>query len=230
MRTALILLGPPGAGKGTQARRISVEFAYPAVSTGDILREAVKGRTELGKRAQTYMDSGALVPDELVDAIVKERLARADCDRGFLLDGYPRTIPQAKFLEGLIAQERDSKIIVIGVHVDNAFLMERLANRWTCPKCGKLFNASLNPSKAGDRCDECDTPLVLRKDDTPTVVAERLQVYARETEPLISYFKDRGLYREVDGSQSVDGVYAAISNVVRTERQRSSTSAQPDRT
>lgn len=221
-RITIVLLGPPGAGKGTQARRVSAEFGYPAISTGDILREAIRNGTGLGKQAQRYMDSGALVPDDLVDAIVKARLMRDDCAQGFLLDGYPRTIHQAKSLEKLLAKEK-TKILVIGIQLGHDLLAARLAGRWTCPNCGKLFNASSNPSSAGDRCDGCNTPLVLRTDDSAEVVEERLQVYLQETKPVIDYFKERGLYVEVDGGRSVDEVYAAISEAIRKEQRSGAT-------
>jgi adenylate kinase len=217
-RIAVVLLGPPGAGKGTQARRITVEFGYPAISTGDMLREATKNQTELGKQAQGYMDSGLLVPDELVDAIVKARLQREDCARGFLLDGYPRTIHQARFLEKLLA-EQVTKMLVIGIELDPDVLVARLAGRWTCPGCGKLFHASSNPSKAGNQCDECGAPLASRKDDSPEVVEERLQVYLQETKPVIDYFKKRGIYIGVDGGKPVDEVYAAVSRAIGKELQ-----------
>ena len=215
-RVAVVLLGPPGAGKGTQARRISAEFAYPAISTGDMLREAIKNQTQLGKQAQRYMDSGALVPDDLVDAIVEARLRREDCARGFMLDGYPRTLHQAKFLEKLLA-EQNTRMVVIGIQLDHGVLVSRLAGRWMCPNCGKLFNSSSNPSKAGNRCDECGTLLASRKDDSPEVVEERLQVYLQETKPVIDYFKKRDLYVEVDGGNPVDDVYRAVSGAIRKE-------------
>ncbi len=218
MRTAIILLGPPGAGKGTQARRISAEFKIPAISTGDMLREAVKNQTELGRQAQRYMDSGALVPDELVDAIVKARLAREDCTSGFLLDGYPRTIHQAEFLEKLLVVDPANRILVAGIEIDPALLVARIAGRRTCAKCGKMFNATSNPSKAGDRCDECGTVLALRKDDSPEVVGERLQVYLQETKPVVDFFRKRGLYFAVDGGKSVDEVYAAIVEIIKREQ------------
>jgi len=224
VRTAIVLLGPPGAGKGTQARRICAEFGYPAVSTGDMLREAVKNQTELGKQARRYMDAGLLVPDDLVDAIVRARLQRQDCARGVVLDGYPRTIHQAEFLEKLLAQDR-AKILVIGIQLERDLLVARLAARWTCPSCGKLFNASSNPSKAGNLCDECHTPLVLRKDDSAEVVGERLQVYLQETMPVIDYFKQRGLYIEVDGQKPADQVYAAVSEIIRKEQRSGATNS-----
>jgi adenylate kinase len=220
MRPGIILLGPPGAGKGTQARRVNAEFGYPAISTGDMLRDAVKNRTELGIRAQQYMDSGALVPDMLVDAIVESRLKREDCREGFLLDGYPRTLGQAEFLDRLFAGDSATRIVVIGIELDHSMLISRLANRWTCPNCGKMFNVASNRSKTGDRCDECAAPLVLRKDDSAEVVSERLQVYLQETKPLIDYFRNRGLYFEVDGSRSVDEVYKDISERIKREQRR----------
>ena len=215
-RIAVVLLGPPGAGKGTQARRISAEFGYPAISTGDMLREAIKNQTELGKQAQRHMDSGGLVPDQLVDAIVKARLQREDCARGFVLDGYPRTLHQARFLEKLLAEE-NAGMLVIGIQLDHDLLVARLAGRWMCPGCGKLFNASSNPSKAGNRCDECGASLASRTDDSPEVVEERLQVYLQETRPVMDYFKQRGMYIEVDGGKLVDQVYAAVSRTIRKE-------------
>ena len=224
MRTAIILLGAPGAGKGTQARKITSEFGIPAISTGDMLREAVRNKTQLGIQAQRHMDSGGLVPDELVDAIVKARLERSDCARGFLLDGYPRTLHQSEFLEMLFAAEGNTAVLVIGIEIDHALLLSRLVNRWTCPNCGKLFNVTSHPSKAGDRCDECRTPLIVRKDDTASVVTERLRKYMQETKPVVEYFQTRGMYHPVDGSMSVDEVYAAISETIRREQKNEATS------
>jgi adenylate kinase len=224
MRTAIILLGAPGAGKGTQARKITVEFGIPAISTGDMLREAVRNKTGLGIQAQRYMDSGGLVPDELVDAIVKARLERSDCARGFLLDGYPRTLHQSEFLEMLFTAEGNTAVQVIGIEIDHALLLSRLINRWTCPNCGKMFNVTSNPSKAGDRCDECSAPLIVRKDDTASVVEERLRKYMQETKPVVEYFQSRGMYHPVDGSGSVDEVYAAISETIRREQKNEATS------
>ncbi len=169
MTVAIILIGPPAAGKGTQAKMVSDRFSFPRISTGDILREAVKNRTDLGKKAQAFMESGALVPDELVDAIAKARLIQDDCRDGFILDGYPRTIPQAEFLDGAFVG-RDMKTIVIGINVADQVLLGRISGRFSCPKCGKVFNAQSNPSRKGDRCDECDTTLVARKDDSAQVM------------------------------------------------------------
>ena len=203
------MLGPPGAGKGTQARMMSEQLKFPHISTGDMLREALKNQTELGKKAKAYMESGGLVPDELVDAIVAERLAREDTASGFILDGYPRTINQAEFLRKLF--ERDgTKTLTIGVEVGDDILIDRLSSRWTCPNCQKMFNSKLDPSKAGGKCDACGTSLVQRKDDTPEVIAQRLQVYHKATQPLIRYYQDCGLYFEVDGDRPADYVLSSI--------------------
>lgn len=211
------MLGPPGAGKGTQARKVSSALSFPQISTGDMLREALRNQTELGKKAQAFMESGVLVPDDLVDAIVRERLSRPDCGSGFILDGYPRTLHQAEFLQSLFA-ENGVRNLTIGIRVKDEVLIDRLAGRWTCPGCGKMFNVNSNPSCAGDRCDECGTGLVMRKDDTESVVRERLEVYRKETEPLIQYFKDRGSYIEVDGEVTVDEIFGGIMDIINSRR------------
>jgi adenylate kinase len=212
-RLAIIMLGPPGAGKGTQARMMGEELKFPHISTGDMLREALKNQTELGKKAKAFMESGALVPDDLVDAIVAERLEREDCSRGFILDGYPRTISQAESLQRLF--DRDgTKILTLGVEVGDSELIKRLSSRWTCPKCGKMFNANLDPSKVGGQCDECSTLLIQRKDDTAEVISERLQVYHKTTQPLIQYYQTKNVYVEVDGDKPVDEIYRAIMNII----------------
>jgi len=212
-RLAIIMLGPPGAGKGTQARMMGEELKFPHISTGDMLREALKNQTELGKKAKAYMESGGLVPDDLVDAIVAERLQRADCDRGFILDGYPRTIAQAEAVQKLFDKD-GTKILTLGVEVGDSELIKRLSSRWTCPKCGKMFNANLDPGKINGQCDECSTALVQRKDDTAEVIAERLQVYHKTTQPLIRYYQTKDAYIEVDGDKAVDEIYKAIMNIV----------------
>lgn len=212
-RLAIIMLGPPGAGKGTQARMMGEELQFPHISTGDMLREALKNQTELGKKAKAFMESGGLVPDDLVDAIVAERLKREDCDRGFILDGYPRTIAQAEAVQKLFDKD-GTKILTLGVEVGDGELIKRLSSRWTCPKCGKMFNANLDPSKIGGQCDECSTALVQRKDDTADVIAERLQVYHETTQPLIQYYQKKDVYVEVAGDKAVDEIYKAIMNII----------------
>jgi len=213
-RLAIIMLGPPGAGKGTQARMMGEELKYPHISTGDMLREALKNQTELGKKAKAFMESGALVPDELVDAIVVERLEREDCGRGFILDGYPRTSAQAESLQKLFDKD-GSRLLTLGVEVGDSELIKRLSSRWTCPQCGKMFNANLDPSKVGGQCDECSTTLVQRKDDTAEVIAERLEVYHKTTQPLIQYYQTKDAYVEVDGDRAVDEIYGAIINIIK---------------
>ncbi len=215
-RLALILFGPPAAGKGTQARMVGAALKVPSISTGDILREAVRNETELGKEAKRYMESGALVPDDLVDAIVKERLQREDCARGFILDGYPRTVHQAVFLESAF-KEDDLKIRVVGIAVADDVLIRRIAGRRSCPKCGKVFNFGNAPSSEGAVCDEDGTALVSRKDDSPEVMYQRLQVYHRQTRPLVDYYQGRRWYAEVDGDRPADEVNQSILQVVQSQ-------------
>lgn len=214
-RLAVVMLGPPGAGKGTQARMMSEALKFPHISTGDMLREALREQTELGKKAKTFMDSGSLVPDCLVDAMVSERLALPDAAEGFVLDGYPRTIPQADFLMSLLG--KDAKIVPIGVEVGERELIKRLSSRWNCPSCGRVFNANLDPAKAGGECC-CGARLIQRKDDTAAVITERLEVYHRTTEPLVQYYRKRGGYVEVDGERDMAGIFEAIMAAVEYSR------------
>jgi adenylate kinase len=212
-RLAIVLLGPPGAGKGTQARMLSESLKLPHISTGDMLRDAMKNQTELGKKVQAFMDSGSLVPDGLVDAIIVERIGREDCSRGFILDGYPRTIQQTQVLQSLL-DENGGKILTVGVEVSESILIKRLSARWTCPKCGKMFNAQLDPGKINGRCDECSASLVQRKDDTEEVIAKRLQVYYEATQQLIRHYQDQRSYVKVDGTRSINDVFDTIVNLI----------------
>lgn len=212
-RLAIIMLGPPGAGKGTQARMMSESLKLPHVSTGDMLREALKNQTELGKKTKTFMESGALVPDDLVNAIVAERLGREDCRSGFILDGYPRTIPQAECIHSVLKKD-GTKVLTVWVEVGDNELIRRLSSRWTCPKCGKMFNAETDSSKAGGKCDECGDPLFQRKDDSAEVIAERLQVYHKTTRPLVRYYRDHGCYVEVNGYGAVEEIFGSIMNEI----------------
>jgi len=211
------MLGPPGAGKGTQARMIGESLKLAHVSTGDMLREALRTQSELGKRARPFIESGALVPDDLVDAIVAERLEREDCREGFILDGYPRTIPQAEFLGSIFDKDR-TRILAIAVEVGGPELIRRLSSRWTCPKCGKMFNANLDPGKAGGICDACGADLIQRKDDTPEVIAERLQVYQKATQPLIEYYRARSSYVEVMGDRPAEEIFQSIAGAIKQVR------------
>jgi adenylate kinase len=224
MKTALILFGPPGAGKGTQARRLSAELGYPSVSTGDILREAVAAGTELGQSARKYMESGLLVPDEVVDGIARDRLMRPDCARGFILDGYPRTINQARHVESLFPPD-GLCTVVVGIRVADDALLQRLAGRRTCPGCAKMFHVQSSPSRSGDRCDECGTQLVQRRDDSEQVVKERLRVYQNNTRPLIDFYRSREVYFEVDGSGTVDSIFESILGIVNARLSRGVASA-----
>jgi len=224
IRLGIILLGPPGAGKGTQARKLSVHYGCARISTGDMLREAVRKQTALGKKARRYIETGDLVPNALVDAMIRARLSRKDCENGFILDGYPRTIHQAEFLNILFENKR-VKIIAIGIRVSGDVLMERLAGRWTCPRCGKIFNLESLPNRMKNRCDECNTLLVHRKDDSVRVVEERLQVYHDVTEPLTQYYAERSCYYLVDGEQPVEEIFETLKTIVADQEQHQRVSA-----
>ncbi|HKT78894.1 MAG TPA: adenylate kinase [Vicinamibacterales bacterium] len=208
MALNLIMLGPPGAGKGTQAERFARANGIPKISTGDMLREAVKAGTEIGLRAKAIMDGGGLVSDDVIIGIVKERLDRADAKPGFILDGFPRTVAQAKALDGLMIG-RDP-LIVVDIAVPEAELVRRLSSRRVCEDCGT--NAEAGDSAAG--CRKCGGRLKQRSDDAEAVVLERLKVYRRDTQPLVDYYKDRLTFRSVDGSQSMERVAADLAAAI----------------
>ena len=195
----LILLGAPGAGKGTQAEVIREKLSIPAVSTGNILREAQKNGTELGLKAKSYMESGALVPDEVVIGILKERIAQEDCQNGFILDGFPRTVPQAQALEEM-GVEIDR---VIDLEVSDEAILERMGGRRVCETCGASYHLAHNPPKTPGVCDKDGGKLVTRKDDAPETVRQRLQVYHEQTEPLKAFYESRGKLRFVEGQEEV---------------------------
>jgi adenylate kinase len=211
---AVILLGPPAAGKGTQAWRLGEEFGMPRISTGDMLREAVKAGNELGLQARRHMDAGELVPDALVDAIVRERLRRPDCAKGFILDGYPRTVAQSDVLERTCG-DLGATVLAVGIRVSDSALVDRVTSRSSCGNCGKVFNAATRP--ASGSCDACGGALAQRKDDSETVLRERLEVYRRQTEPLIERYRKFGWYREVDGERPIDDIYTQIAEAVRAQ-------------
>ncbi len=210
----LILLGPPGAGKGTQAKRLFSDLKIPQISTGDILREAVRQGTELGRIAKPIMDSGGLVPDDVVVGIVRERLLADDCKDGFVLDGFPRTIPQAEALGEALRQSGRKIDKVVSLEVPDAVIVERMSGRRSCPKDGSVFHVTQNPPKRVGVCDACGTELVQRDDDAPEKVQKRLVEYARQTAPLKDYYRGKGLLAQVDGVGSTEGIYAEIRRVI----------------
>jgi len=206
----LILMGLPGAGKGTQAEKINEKYGIPHISTGDMFRLAIKEGTPLGKEAQAYMDEGALVPDEVTNGIVKERLAKDDCKEGYLLDGFPRTIPQAEALED-ITKDLDRKLdYVIHVDVPEEKLVQRLTGRRVCPECGSSYHIIYNPPKVEGVCDKDGTELIQRDDDAEETVQKRLAVNVEQTKPLLDFYKGKGILISVDGDQSIDKVFADI--------------------
>ena len=210
----VILLGPANAGKGTQAKRLTRELGIPQISTGDILRQAVKDETPLGKQAGPLMAAGQLVPDALVIAIVKDRILQPDCQKGFILDGFPRTIPQAEALERGLAESGMALTGVISLEVPEALLLERAAGRRSCPKDGSVYHVTQNPPKQEGVCDLCGTELIQRVDDREDRVQARMVEYREKTEPLKAWYSERGLLREVPGIGSPDEVYGRIERAL----------------
>ncbi len=211
----LILLGAPGAGKGTQAKMISEKYGIPQISTGDMLREAVAKGTELGKKAKEYMDRGELVPDEVVIGIVRERLQQPDCSKGFILDGFPRTIAQAEALDKML-DELGMKIdAVINIAVPEEEVVKRIVNRRTCRKCGAVYHLIYNPPKEDNKCDKCGGELYQRDDDKEETVRERYRVYKENTEPLIDYYRKKGVLYDVDGTKDINGVWEEIDAILQ---------------
>ena len=206
----LILLGPPGVGKGTQAKLLIERFGIPQISTGDILRAAVKELTPMGVKAKGFMDSGALVPDAVVIGIVEERLAQQDCVKGFILDGFPRTVAQADALDQVLSGMSRAVDHVISLSVEKAELLKRLTGRRACPKCGAVFHLEFAPPKSDSRCDACSGELIQREDDKEGTILHRLAVYDEQTAPLIAYYASKGLLRSVDGLGTVEGIQSAI--------------------
>lgn len=206
----VVLLGPPGAGKGTQAKLLQDEFGAVQISTGDILRKAVADQTALGQQAAGFINSGALVPDGVIVNLVAERLKEPDCARGFLLDGFPRTIPQAESLDEILKNAGLSLNCVLSVQVPQAIIVERLAGRRTCRQCGALCHVAFNPPKVEGVCDRCGGELYQRDDDQEQTIANRLRVYEKQTAPLVRYYRERGLLRTIDGVGEVDQIRARV--------------------
>jgi adenylate kinase len=207
----IVLLGPPGAGKGTQAKQIVQRYGIPQISTGDLFRENMKLGTELGKKAQGYVDRGELVPDELVNDMVVDRITRPDCARGFILDGFPRTVGQAEWLDGFLAGRGSNlPLRVIKIAIDYDRLFKRLTGRRTCPVCGTIYNVYFNPPRVPDTCDKDGATLVFRKDDSEAAISERLKEYDTKTAPLTDYYRDRGSLVEISGDAPPEQVTADL--------------------
>ena len=210
----IIMLGAPGAGKGTQAKRIAEKYQVPHISTGDIFRANIKAGTELGKKAKAYMDQGALVPDELVVDLVADRVKQPDCEKGYVLDGFPRTIPQAESLTAALKERGEKMDYAIDVDVPDENIINRMSGRRACLACGATYHIAYNPPKKEGVCDQCGEPLVLRKDDKPETVKNRLEVYHQQTQPLIDYYKKEGILAQVDGTQNMDQVFEDIVKIL----------------
>lgn len=212
----LLLMGPPGAGKGTQAVKLVEKFSIPQISTGDMFRTAVKEGTELGKKAKACMDAGTLVPDEVTIGIVRERLSKDDCKGGFILDGFPRNVEQAKALEKILDELNLKLTKVLNIHVPAADLIERAVGRRICKKCGATYHVKFNAPKVDNVCDNCGENLYQRADDNEETMKNRLSVYEESTRPLIDYYEKVGLYTEIDGRQAIDKVTEDLVNVLNS--------------
>ncbi len=206
----IIMLGAPGAGKGTQAKKIAEKYGIPHISTGDIFRANIKNQTELGMKAKSYMDQGALVPDELTLELIMDRFTNDDCKNGYVLDGFPRTIPQAEALTKALADKQDAVDYAINVDVPDEAIVTRMSGRRACLTCGGTYHIKFNPTKVEGVCDACGGELVLRADDKPETVQKRLDVYHEQTQPLIDYYQTQNILKEVDGTLPLEEVFGAI--------------------
>ena len=210
----IIMLGAPGAGKGTQAKKIAEKYQIPHISTGDIFRANIKNGTELGKKAKTYMDQGLLVPDELVVDLVVDRVRQADCTKGYVLDGFPRTIPQAEALDKALADMGQKMDYAIDVDVPDENIINRMSGRRACVGCGATYHLVYAPTKVENICDKCGSELILRDDDKPETVKKRLDVYHEQTQPLIDYYTNSGILKEVDGTIDIEEVFNEIVKIL----------------
>ena len=210
----IIMLGAPGAGKGTQAKMLADKYKILHVSTGDIFRATIKNGTELGTKAKVYMDQGMLVPDELTCDLVVDRIKQDDCKDGYILDGFPRTIPQAECLDKALDALNDKIDFAVNVEVPDENIIRRMSGRRACLSCGRTYHIVYNPPKEEGICDECKKELVLRDDDKPETVEKRLKVYHEQTQPLIDYYRNKGVLAEVDGTRDMQEVFTAITDVL----------------
>jgi adenylate kinase len=210
----LLFLGPPGAGKGTQADKITTKFGWPQISTGDMLREAVKQGTDLGKEAKSYMEAGQLVPDSLILKIMAERLDRDDCKQGFILDGFPRSLAQAKTLDGMLAERNWKLDLVLCLEVPDEDLVQRITGRRVCRNCGATYHVTYKPPKQEGICDQCGSKdIYQRSDDNEATIRNRLSVYHEQTSPLIAYYEPQGILRKIDGTRSVAEISDQIAAI-----------------
>ena len=210
----IIMLGAPGAGKGTHAKKITEKFGIPAISTGDIFRENIKNGTELGKKAKEYMDAGNLVPDELVCDLVVDRLKQDDCKNGYILDGFPRTIPQAEALTAALAKDDDAIDYALEIFLEDQAIIDRMSGRRVCKSCGATYHVVNIPPKTEGVCDECDGELIVRDDDAPETVKKRLDVYHEQTAPLIDYYKKQVILKVIYGSNGLDTCFEEICGIL----------------
>lgn len=210
----IIMLGAPGAGKGTQAKIIADKYGVPHISTGDIFRANIKNGTELGKEAKGYMDKGLLVPDELTVRLLLDRVAQDDCSNGYVLDGFPRTIPQAEVLDSELTKLGDSVDYAVDVDVPDENIINRMSGRRSCKDCGAIFHVQYNPPKKENCCDVCGGELILRDDDKAETVKKRLDVYHEQTAPLIAHYKEAGSLHEIDGTQDIKVVFEEIKSIL----------------
>ncbi len=213
----LILLGAPGVGKGTQAKKIMQEFSIPQISTGDILRSAVHENSELGKKVKKILENGQLVPDEIILQIMQKRLNEDDCRKGFILDGFPRTIPQAIGLDNILKKRVDPHIKVIEIYVEEEEIINRLINRRLCSKCGKDYNLKLNPPPADGRCIQCGGSIIQRSDDEESTIRKRLKVYQEQTTPLIDFYQKKNVFYRVNGLLPINEVYNQILKIISSK-------------
>ena len=206
----IVMLGATGAGKGTQAIKIADKYDIPHISTGDIFRANIKGGTELGQKAKSYIDKGELVPDEVTIGMLLDRIAQDDCKNGYVLDGFPRTIPQAESLTEALKSQGDRIDFALNIDVPDEAIIKRMSGRRACPKCGATYHIVYAAPKTENICDKCGTELIIRSDDKPETVKDRLNVYHQQTEPLIAYYKTAGVLREVDGTQELPKVFEDV--------------------